>query len=153
MITGSPFTLKDTSLTLKVGSDTAQEYRAQLTEATLTPSDAGSGNELTTFVDTYSDNSGDSTWELTLAGFQSFKEANDFSMWAFDNEGEKADFVLLPGQGGSTISATNPGFSGKVTVKPTVIGGTAKTYAVFSVSLKCEAKPVKVTAAQFAAAE
>lgn len=147
-ISTSPFTLKDTSLTLKLSGavTAAQEYRCQLTEAVLTPSDSGGGgNELETFCAKHSDSSSSSTWDLTLSGFQSFADANDFAMWAFDNEGKKADFVLIPGQGGSTLSVTNPGFKGEVTVKPTVIGGTAKTYAVFQVSLPCSVKPTKIT--------
>lgn len=140
-ITGKPWTLRDTSITLKIGSDPATEYRCQLTAASLVPSAASGGNELETFCDKYTDSSGDATWTLELEGFQSYADAQDFSLWAFEHEGEKADFVLVPGQAGSIISATNPGFGGVVTVAPTTIGGTAKQYATFSVSLECESRP------------
>jgi hypothetical protein len=152
-ITTAPFTLRDTSLTLTlVGGQAAVavEYRCQLTAATLTPSDAStSSTELVTFCTTHSDSSGggDATWSLDLEGFQSFADATDLAMFLFDNEGEKATFVLLPGQNGETISATNPGFSGTVTLKPTAIGGTARAYATFTVSLPCDSKPTKVTTA------
>lgn len=148
-ITGAPFALKDTSLTLELveGGGTAQEYRCQLSRAELVPSQGGGGGaELTTFCDTYSEASGESTWELQLEGFQSFKEANDFAIWAFTNEGKKAKFVLAPGQGGGVISQTNPGFGGEVTVKPTNVGGTAKDYAKFAVTLKVTTKPDVLTA-------
>ncbi len=147
----SPFTLKDTSLTLKlVGStDPAQEYRCQLTAATLTPSDAGGGdNELVTFCTTHSEPSGgDSTWALELAGFQSFQSAQDLALFLFENEGARAEFVLLPGQGGGTISATNPGFTGTVTLRPTAIGGQARQFASFDVTLPLSARPSLITTA------
>jgi hypothetical protein len=62
-ITTAPFTLKDTSLTLKLidegGTATVQEYKCQLTEATWVPSDAStSTQELVTFCETHSDSSG-----------------------------------------------------------------------------------------------
>lgn len=157
-ITASPFVMKDTSLTLKkVGDASATEYKCQLTQAQLTPSESGGGgggNTLSTFCEDYSDAaSATTTWALELAGFQSFADAQDFALWAFDNEGDKAEFVLTPGQGGATISATNPGFSGEVTIKPTIIGGTAKQYALFTVSLPCSVKPTKITTPVVAFAE
>jgi hypothetical protein len=153
-ITTAPFTLKDTSLTLKLldeaGTTTATEYRCQLTEATWVPSDAStSSQELVTFCTTHSDSSGggNATWVLQLAGFQSYADATDLSLFLFDNEGEKAEATLLPGQGGATVSATNPGFKGTVTLKPVNIGGTARQFAVFTVSLPADTKPTKVTSA------
>lgn len=148
-IATSPFTLRDTSVILKkVGDAEGTEYRCQLTAATLTPSAAGGGGgaTLSTFCADHSDaSSAATTWTLDLEGFQSFEDAQDFSLWAFDNEDAKAEFVLVPGQGGATVSATNPGFSGTCTIRPTVIGGTAKQYATFSVSLPVDTKPTKIT--------
>jgi hypothetical protein len=153
-ITTAPFTLKDTSLTLKLideaGTTTATEYRCQLTEATWVPSDAStSTQELVTFCTTHSDSTGggDATWVLQLAGFQSFMDANDLAMFLFDNEGKKAEATLLPGQSEGAVSATNPAFKGTVTLKPVNIGGTARQYATFTVSLPASAKPTKVTTA------
>lgn len=149
-IATSPFTLKNTSVKIKlVSGGTDEEYRCQLTKAEFVPSDAsGSSSELVTFCTTHSDSSGggDATWELQLEGFQSYQDAADLSMFLFDNEGEKAEVTLLPGQGGGTVSSTNPGFKGVVTLKPTNIGGTARQYATFTVSLPADAKPTKVTA-------
>jgi hypothetical protein len=153
-ITTAPFTLKDTSLTLKLidegGTATVQEYRCQLTEATWVPSDAStSSQELVTFCTTHSDSTGggNATWVLQLAGFQSFSDSNDLALFLFENEGEKAEATLLPGQGGATVSATNPGFKGTVTLKPVNIGGTARQFATFTVSLPADTKPSKVTSA------
>lgn len=149
-ITATPLVLKHTSLTLqKTGDAAVTEYRCQLTQAQLTPSEsggAGGGNTLSTFCADHNDESGATTvWNLEIAGFQSFVDAQDFSLWAFENMGEKANFVLVPGHDSPVISATNPGFQGEVTIKPTVIGGTAKTYATFTVSLPCTSKPDKIT--------
>lgn len=148
-ITTNPFTLKDTSFTLKLlgGGGDAIEYRCQLTEAAWVPSDATSStSELVTFCTTHSDSSGggSATWVLQLAGFQSFADAEDLTLFLFDNEGQKAEATLLPGQGGATVSATNPGFRGTVTVKPTNIGGIARQFATFTVSLPADQKPTKV---------
>lgn len=149
-IATSPFTLKDTSVKIKlVSGGTDEEYRCQLTKAEFVPSDSsGSTDELVTFCTTHSDASGggDATWELQLEGFQSYQDAADLSLFLFDNEGEKAEVTLLPGQGGGTVGADNPGFKGTVTLKPTNIGGTARTWAVFQVTLPADAKPVKVVA-------
>jgi hypothetical protein len=153
-ISTAPFTLRDVSVTLKLldegGTATVQEYKCQLTEATWIPSDAStSTTELVTFCETHSDSSGggNATWALQLAGFQSFGDANDLALFLFENEGSKAEATLLPGQGGATVSATNPGFKGTVALKPTQIGGTARQFAVFTVSLPADTKPVKVTSA------
>lgn len=148
-MTTNPFVLKDTSVQFRKDSDPELiEYRCQMTAASLVPSDAGGGggNTLSTFCYDYTDSSvSPSKWALELSGFQSFADAQDFSMWAFDNEGEDVDFLLVPGQNGSELSVDNPGFTGVVTVKPTVIGGTAKQYATFTVSLPCVERPVKFT--------
>jgi hypothetical protein len=153
-ITTAPFTLKDVSVTLKLideaGTTTATEYKCQLTEATWVPSDAStSTQELVTFCATHSDSTGggNATWALQLAGFQSYADSQDLAMFLFENEGEKAEATLLPGQGGATVSATNPGFKGTVTLKPTNIGGTARQFATFTVSLPAESRPSKVTSA------
>jgi hypothetical protein len=153
-IATKPFTLKDTSVTLKLidpeGTPTAVEYRCQLTRAEFVPADAGGGGgeELVTFCTTHSDSAaaGDATWTLELEGFQSYQDAQDLSMFLFDNEGMKAEATLVPGQGGMTPGADNPGFKGEVTLKPTNIGGTARQYARFTVSLPATQKPTKVTA-------
>jgi hypothetical protein len=153
-ITVKPFTLQHVSVTLKLldeaGTTTATEYKCQLTEATWVPSDAStSTQELVTFCETHSDSTGggNATWVLQLAGFQSFMDANDLAVFLFDNEGKKAEAVLLPNQANGAVSATNPAFQGEVTLKPVNIGGTARQYATFTVSLPASTKPSKVTAA------
>lgn len=150
-LANSPFVLRDTSLILKkVGDANGTDYRCQLTAATLTPSAGGTagGATLSTFCADHSDASSTATtWTLDLTGFQSYADAQDFSMWAFDNEDAKAEFTLVPGQDGGVPTATNPGFTGTVTVRPTVIGGTAKQFATFTVSLPLDTRPTKITTA------
>jgi len=154
-ISTAPFVLKEVSLTLVKSGDatTPVEYRCQLSQAQLTPS-AGAGATgatLETFCETF-DNSGttSSSWVLDLAGFQAFADVTDLSMISFVDEGEKYDFVLVPV--GGTISTTNPGFSGQVTMVATPIGGTANQYASFTVSLPCVSKPTMLTTPPVAAA-
>lgn len=139
-ITVQPFVLRDVSLTLEPASGgTPQEYQCQLSAATLTPSSTGgTGNTLETFCDTYSDAGSNATWTLDLAGFQQYTDAADLALLLYNSEGEVYDFVLTPM--GGTISATNPGFSGQVTLVPTQIGGTANQWATFSVSLPLVSK-------------
>lgn len=153
-ISTSPYVLRDVSFTMKLASDTtgtAVEYKCQLSAVTLTPSDTGGagGATLETFCDTYSsEGTSGSTWTVDLSGFSSFADAEDFTRFCFVNEGETADFTFVPGPSG-VISATNPGFKGQLTVKPTPIGGTAKQYHQFTVSLPCTSKPQMVTTAVF----
>lgn len=156
-IATSPYVLSDVSFTMKLASATGGgvEYRCQLTAVTLTPSDsAGGGQSLETFCETHSsEGSSGSTWTVDLEGFASFADAEDFTRFCFTNEGATADFVFVPGKTG-VISATNPGFAGQLTVKPTPIGGTAKQFHTFRVSLPCLRKPEMITTAPalFAAA-
>lgn len=146
-ITTSPFLLKNLSLTLvktaDIGTGLEQEYRCQLTAATLTPSAGGgaSGSTLETFCDSYSSTGASTaTWTLDLSGLQSYKDVADLSVLLFNEEGEAYTYTLIP-EGPAPISATNPGFTGEVTLIPTTIGGTANTYATFTVSLPTIGKP------------
>jgi hypothetical protein len=144
-MTASPFRLKDTDLLLgPKGSDLADaSIRCQLTQSELVPSASGGGDSLETFCATFADPGGRATWELQLAGFQAYADAQDLTMLLFDHELEEFDFLLLPR--GGTVSATNPGFSGTVTLTPTNIGGTAAAWATFTVTLTVKGRPVKVT--------
>lgn len=151
-LTLQPFVLKNTSLTLvktaDIGTALEEEYICQLTAVTLTPgtSTAGGGSALETFCDTFPiEGQSSAAWTIELAGFQQFQQAIDFSLMAFNNEGEKYTYTLVPGADGTNvISATNPGFTGECTMVATVIGGTAKTHAVFTVSLPCVSKPTMI---------
>jgi hypothetical protein len=144
----TPFLLKDVSLTMRPKGTTGatQEFRCQLSQAELVPSAAsGGGASLATFCDTFTDPGGDATWVLTMSGFQAWKDVTDFAMVAFDHEGEEYEFVLAPM--GGTISATNPGFKGIITLIPVNVGGTANQYAVFTTSQPVSGgKPTKITA-------
>lgn len=146
--TTSPFVLNDVSLTLILSADaatgTAEEYMCQLNRAELTPSAQSTGSEYETFCATFPAPAKTASWVLDLSGFQAYADATDLSLFLFDHEGEKAEFVLQP-QGGAA-SATNPGFEGVVTLSPTAIGGTANQYAVMTASLNVDGKPVKVVA-------
>ena len=147
-LTSSPFRLRDVDVHLAPkGTDpmTAPSYRCQLTQAELVPSASGGGDAIETFCATHEDPGGRATWALQLAGFQAYADAQDLTMLLFDHELEEFDYVLLPR--GGVVSASNPGFSGTVTLTPTNIGGTAATWAAFTVSLAATGKPVKVTAA------
>jgi len=145
-LTLQPYLLKDVSLTLVKSGEvtTPVEYRCQLTQAELTPTaSTGGGNALSTFCDDFSDSGGMATWALTLAGFQALADATDFSVLSFVEEGEQFDFVLAPL--GGPPSASNPGFTGTITMVATAIGGTAKAWAVFTAACPCVSKPVMVT--------
>ena len=147
----NPFILKNVSVTLVRSSTVASggtpvEFRCQLTQAQLTPSaSSAGGNSLDTFCESYSDSGTSSTWVLELAGFQAFKDINDFSILSFQHEGEEVDFTLTPIlRADAPISATNPSFTGVAKLVATPIGGTAKQYAVFTASLPVTGKPVMV---------
>ena len=149
-IATSPFLLKDASLTLiakaDAGTGTPVEYSCQLNQAQLTPAEGGGGTQTyETFCDTHTSSGSTSTWTLDLGGFQAFEDATDLSTLLFDEEGEIFSYVLTPK--GGTVSATNPGFKGDVTLKPVAVGGTAGTFATFTISLPCTAKPTKITTA------
>ena len=144
--TMAPILLTDTSLTISVAgvaAGAATEFRCQLTKAQLTPADSSTSSAtLETFCNTYTSPGGLSVWTLDLDGFQAYADATDLSMLLFDHEGEEGTYHLVPA--GGVVSATNPGFQGVVTLKPTAVGGTAKQYGTFSVSLPCTEKPTKV---------
>lgn len=145
-LTTQPFVMRDVSLTLvKKGAATPVEYRCQLSQAQLTPAAAsGGGQTLETFCSTYSSSgSTAATWTLDLGGFQAYKDVTDLSIILFNDEGEEYTYTLLPE--GGTISTTNPGFTGDVTLIPVQVGGTANQYATFTVSLPCLAKPTMLT--------
>jgi hypothetical protein len=150
-LTTSPFLLKNLSLTLVKTAEVAgvaEEYRCQLTAATLTPSTGGGGggSTLETFCDSYSSTGASTaTWTLDLSGFQAYKDVTDLSILLFNDEGENYTYTLMP-EGPAPISATNPGFTGEVTLIPTTIGGTANQYATFTVSLPTVGKPTMITA-------
>ena len=154
-LTVAPFVLNNVSLTLEkvrnsdgsaATAGTAAEYRCQLNTASLTPSQkTGAAQEYITFCDTHtSPGGGGSTWVLNLAGFQAYTDVTDLSLLLFNDEGAVYEYVLTPL--GGTLSATNPGFRGEVTIIPTVIGGTANTYAAFTVDLPCTGKPTMIVA-------
>lgn len=157
----APFTLNNLSLTLKkltnpdgtpATGGAAAEYRCQLNIASLTPSasSSGGGGELITFCATFtSPGSSSSSWVLNLGGFQAYQDVADLSVILFNDEGATYEFVLTPL--GGTISATNPGFQGVITITPTVIGGTAGQYATFTVDQPCTGKPTMITVAPAAA--
>lgn len=152
--TAAPFLLTDVTLTLrKVGEVTAAaEYRCQLGKAQITPA-AGTGTtqEYATFCDDFSSGTAaGSTFTLDLGGFQAFADVTDLTRLLWIDAGEKYEFVLTPQAG--PISDTSPGFSGEVTLVEAPVGGTAKTYATFEVSLPCTAKPTLLTVAPAAAA-
>ena len=141
-ITVAPFVLKDITVTLKVGVGTATEYRCQLNRAELVPAASGGGTQTyDTFCDTFTSGSASTAWTLELAGFQAYADVTDLSNFLFDNEGEIAEYVLTPL--GGAVSASNPAFTGEVTLAPTNIGGTANQYATLTVSLPCSGKPTK----------
>ena len=148
MPTLAPFALRNISLTLVKSSLVATaprvEYRCTLNQAQLTPAAAtGAAATYETFCETFNSATTESTWTLDLGGFQAFADANDLSMLMFDDENELYTYVLTPV--GGVVSPTNPGFTGEVRLKPSAIGGTANQYASYTVSLPCEAKPVKST--------
>ena len=147
-ITTSPFVLDDVSLTLvPTGGGTPEEYQCQLNRAELVPSTAGGatgGATFETFCNSYSSAGASASWSLELTGFQAYQDAADLSLLLFDNESAEYDYVLTPA--GGTVSASNPGFSGTVTLVATNIGGTANQYAQMQVSLPCNGKPTKVVA-------
>jgi len=154
--TVAPFLLKNLTLTLKkltepdgtpaVGG-TATEYRCQLNIASLTPSAGGAGEQtFDTFCESFTNSSASgATWVLNLGGFQAYADVADLSVILFNDEGATYEFVLTPT--GGTISATNPGFQGVVTMFPSIVGGTANTYATFTVDLSCTGKPTMITTA------
>ena len=151
----SPFVLNKTTLTLKRILDpagaaaapvgTRTEYRCQLNTATLTPSGATGGGNTTTYVTFCQEFEEDTTpsggggWTLNLAGFQAYADVTDLSLLLFSDEGSVWEYVLVPT--GGAISATNPGFRGTVKFQPSTIGGTAQTYATFTVDLPCVTVP------------
>lgn len=149
--TASPFVLNKVSLTL-VKSDAAPgtpiEFKCQLSRAELVPSAGGgaTGETITTFCNTY-DSSGttSSSWVLSLAGFQAWTDVADFSVISYTDEGESYDFVLMPIEG--TVSTTNPAFEGTCTMVATPVGGTANSYAQFTVDLPLREKAVMLTTA------
>lgn len=147
----SPFILKDTSLVLsKAGTGTPEEFRCQLNSVTITPGTGGGAGEQTyeTFCDTFTSGGGSSsTFTLDLAGFQAWADVADLSVILWNDAGEEYDFSLVPMAG--PVSATSPAFSGKVTLVEPQVGGTANTYATFTVSLPCVSKPTMVTSAPF----
>jgi len=145
-LTTAPFVMRDVTLSLKpVASGTAEEYRCQLNKAQITPA-GGGGASITydTFCATFSEQSGGATFTLDLGGFQAYADVADLSILLWNSAGEKYTFVLTPL--GGTISATNPGFTGEVTLIEAVVGGTANQYATFEVSLPCSAKPTAIVA-------
>lgn len=147
-IATSPFTLSDVSLTLKVagGAAVATEYMCQLNRAELVPAAASTGSEFETFCDTFAAPPKAASWTLELTGFQAWADATDLSLFLFDNELKESDFILAPVLNAENpISATNPGFQGKVVLTPGSIGGTANQYAQMTVSLVVKGKPTKIT--------
>lgn len=146
-IATSPFVLNDVSLTLVLESDILglpTEYKCQLNRAELVPSSASTGSEFETFCETFTPPPKMATWTLEISGMQSYQDALDLSLFLFDNELEKAEFVLDPISTPPTTPApSNYGFSGIVTLSPGQIGGTANQYAQLTVSLSVEGKPVK----------
>ena len=153
-ITTKPFSLDNLELGLKVAGDTAVvnpiQYRCQLGRSELVPSaSTGGGNELVTFCETHTSPTGKASWTLELEGFQAWSDISDLSLMLFNNEGETLDFILVPS--GGLVGPSNPAFTGQCLAVPTPVGGTAGSYATFTVSLPCLGKPV--IAVTFAAAE
>jgi hypothetical protein len=149
----SPFLLTDVTLTLKkVGAaEPAAQVICQLGKAQITPAaNQGTTQEYATFCDDFSSStSAATTFTLDLGGFQAYADVTDLSRLLWIDAGEKYEFVLAPQAG--PISDSSPGFSGVVTFVEAPVGGTAKTYATYEVSLPCDGKPELLTAPPVAA--
>lgn len=154
-VTTAPIVLSNLSLTLKKLRDadgtpavgaTATEYRCQLGKAQVTPASSGGSSETyDTFCDTHtSESGGGKTFNLDLGGFQGYADTADLTLIMWQDAGAVYEFILIP-QGG-VISATNPGVQGEVTMVEGPIGGNAKKYATFEVSLPCVQKPDLIVA-------
>ena len=150
----APIVLNNVSLTLTkvrnpdgtpaVGG-TATEYRCQLGKAQITPATGGGSTQTyDTFCETHTSQSGGATFSLDLGGFQAYTDVADLTVLLWNEAGAVYEFVLVPN--GGTVSATNYGAQGEVTIVEAAIGGTAKQYPTFEVSLPCTAKPDLITA-------
>jgi len=150
----APFILRDTSLVLQkvepTGTAPAEEFRCQLNSVVITPSTGGGAGEQTyeTFCETFTSGGGNNTtFTLDLGGFQAWADVADLSVILWNDAGSEYTFSLVPMTG--PVSVTSPSFTGIVTLVEPQVGGTANTYASFTVSLPCKSKPTMVTIAPF----
>lgn len=128
--------IKGKSLTLTIG---AKDYAADATNIVLENEDAD--NDVTTFADAAA--GGSKQWFFTMTAVQS---TDADSLWRFlwDSTGDEVAYVFAP-HGNTTPSATQPHFTGNVTVgaKPS-IGGDANSTFTFEVRLDCKEEPTLV---------
>lgn len=131
--------IKGKSLSFKLGST---EYMADATNIVLQNEEAD--GDVTTFADAAA--GGSVQWFFEMEAIQS---TDAESLWRFlwDSTGDEVAYVFAP-HGNTTASATQPHFTGNVTVGPKpAVGGEANETFTFEVRLDCTAEPTLVTGA------
>jgi len=80
------------------------------------------------------------TWLCNLGYAQDWETVNSLSGYLFDHEGETVSATFEPKSGGT-------GFSADIVITPGAIGGTVDAFAVATVSLGVQGKPVRIPSA------
>ena len=124
-----PIYLKDVVLSV-AGSD----YEKHVSGVTFTPtvtSATWKGLEPSAVFT----NVGSSTWMIDLAYAQDWDTVSSLSAYLFANEGAEVALTFTPVTGGGTWSAS-------VIIVPGAVGGAVDSFAVATVSLPVQGKPV-----------
>jgi hypothetical protein len=128
--------IKGKDLVLTVDGD---DYAMDASSITLTNEDKD--GEVRTFADI----TPPKQWFFEIEAIQS-TDAGSFWSWIWDNDGtEDIPYVFKP-HGNTTASASQPHFTGTVSVKgKPPVGGTADSTFTFSYRLDCDQEPTKDT--------
>jgi hypothetical protein len=124
-----PIYLKDCLLTIS-GSD----FEKHVSNVTFSPTVA-SATWKGLNPDAVFTNVGSSTWMVQLDYAQDWETAGSLSAYLFNNEGAEVTLTFEPVTGGSSWSAD-------VVVVPGAVGGAIDSFAVASVQLPVQGRPV-----------
>lgn len=136
------------SLKLKIGST---EFNADVSAVTI--ESAESDADFTSFANAAAGGARDYTLNFTATQ----DPADSSSIWTqiFENAGDSATVMINP-YGGSTLSTSNPGFTGSVIITEPdgpLLGGEADASATARFTIECSwpftAKPTKVTSGSY----
>lgn len=144
----SPLFMRDVTLTLKLLTPpgTRVEYNCDVSLAEIVP-EPGDDVTYATLCPAGSYSSrGKTTYGLHVVAAQRW-EATGLAAFLWDHDGELAEFQYNAHGAAAVPSTAAPGMSGTVTLMAGNYGGEVDTYAELDVTLPCQSKPTKNTAA------
>jgi hypothetical protein len=134
------------SLTVGPKGSPVLTLSCQVTKVSLEPKTNESGDKIATLCGDELSTDVTTDWSLKFTGVQDWGNKTGFINYAFDHDGEIADFEFSP------KADKGPTWSGKVQIRAVVIGGDVKKRITSDAEWPCQGKPTRTDPATAASA-